>query len=64
MIFGNEAEPARLYPEVVQVASGFWIWEICDEDGPYLRSEDRFAFESEARADLERSCHLIRAFLD
>ena len=63
MAFGNEVQPVRLHLEVHQVTGGFWTWEVCDDDGPYLRSEDRFAFESEARADSDKSCHLIRAFL-
>ena len=49
MAFGNEVQPVRLHLEVHQVTGGFWTWEVCDDDGPYLRSEDRFAFESEAR---------------
>lgn len=64
MDFKNEIHETRLLRDVRQDQSGFWIWEVLDDEGPYLRSEGRFAFESEATVDLDKSCHLIRAFLD
>lgn len=38
----------------------FWVWEVLDEDGVYLRSERAFSNEFDARDDLKVSTHLIQ----
>lgn len=64
MDFQSEIQETRLLRDVRQDQCGFWVWEVLDDEGTYLRSAERFALECEAHTDLYKHCHLIRGILD
>lgn len=49
---------------VYQDRSGFWAWEVLDEEGVYIRSCQSFVHEHDAREDLKVCTCLIHEHLN
>ncbi|MEA3389569.1 hypothetical protein [Sphingobium sp. CCH11-B1] len=48
---------------VIQDRSGYWVWEVFDDEDVYLRSDRAFAAEQQAWEDLRDATHLIKNHL-